>query len=113
MADSLSIPLKFPFTTGTGERITSLPVKRLKRKDLAAAHTFSPKDEAAQEDFLFARMTGLTVEDLGELDIADSRVVTDVFREMAGGGDIAFVLGRSAAPGTENAALGDPQAEHG
>ncbi|MFD2645137.1 phage tail assembly protein [Pseudomonas japonica] len=112
MADPLSIPLKVPFTNAVGVRVESLPVKRLKRKDLAAAHTYS-KDEVAQEDFLFAKMTGLTVEDLGELDIADSRVVSDVFREMAGGGDIAVVLGRRAAPGPEDAAVGDPQADHG
>lgn len=113
MADALNIPLKFPFTTGTGELITSLPVKRLKRKDLVAAHRYAPKDDGAQEDFLFAKMTGLTIEDLGELDVADSHVVTDVFREMAGGGDIAVVLGRSAAPSPQDTALGDPQAEHG
>ncbi|OLS63741.1 phage tail assembly protein [Pseudomonas putida] len=113
MADQFSIPLKFPFNTAAGTRVESLPIKRLKRKDLAAAHNFSPKDEAAQEDFLFAKMTGLTVEDLGELDIADSRVVTDVFREMAGGGDIAVVLGRGAAPGAQDAAIGNPQADNG
>lgn len=113
MADSLSIPLKFPFTNALGARVESLPIKRLKRKDLAAAHNFSPKDEAAQEDFLFAKMTGLAVEDLGELDIADSKVVTEVFREMAGGGDIAVVLGRSAAPGAQDAAVGDQPVDNG
>ncbi|MGH8350851.1 MAG: phage tail assembly protein [Pseudomonas sp.] len=107
MADTLSIPLKFPFTTAAGTRISSLPIKRLKRKDLTAAHNYSPKDEGAQEDFLFAKMTGLTVEDLGDLDIADSKIVTEVFREMAGGGDIAGVLGRSAAVGAADAAVGD------
>ncbi|MNJ21935.1 hypothetical protein D3C77_162990 [compost metagenome] len=113
MAEKLSIPLKFPFTSAAGTYITSLPIKRLKRKDLSAAHDYSPRNEGAQEDFLFAKMTGLTVEDLGDLDIADSKIVTEVFREMAGGGDIAAVLGRSAGPGAEATALGDPQAVDG
>lgn len=103
MADKLSIPLKFPFKSGTGETISKLPIHRLKRKDIAAAQSHS-KDDAAVEDHLAAKMTGLTLEDLGELDIADSRQVTEVFREMANGGDIAAVLGRGAAAGTQDAA---------
>ncbi len=83
MADTPRITLKHPFINAAGERIESLPITRLKRKDLVAAAKFS-KDEGDQEDFLFARMTGLTIEDLSELDIADSKVVTETFREMAG-----------------------------
>jgi len=104
MADKLSISLKFPFTNTLGERISELPIQRLKRKDIAEAQRHT-KDEAALEDMLLAKMTGLTVEDLLELDIADSKVVADVFREMAGGGDLAAVLGRNAAPGTADAAV--------
>lgn len=113
MAAPLSITLKFPFANAAGELITTLPIKRLKRKDLAAAHHFAPKDEVAQEDFIFARMTGLTVEDLGELDIADAKVVTEVFRGIADGGDIAEVLGRSTAARVEDAAIGDSPADNG
>lgn len=104
MAEALHIPLKFPFTSPAGVFIDKLPVTRLKRKDIAKAQSHT-KDEAVLEDMLLAKMTGMTVEDLGELDIADSRVVTEVFREMAGGGDLAAVLGRSAAPGAEDAAV--------
>lgn len=104
MADTLSTPLKFPFTSSTGQRIEAVPIRRLKRKDLMAAHNFAPKDEGAQEDFLFARMTGLTLEDLADLDIADSGKLSEVFREMAGGGDLAAVLGRGAVAGAEDAA---------
>nr|WP_206770369.1 phage tail assembly protein [Pseudomonas mohnii] len=100
----MSIPLKFPFKSAEGVQITSLPLTRLKRKDISAAQS-NTKDEAAMEDFLLARMTGMTVEDLMDLDIADSRTVTDVFREMARGGDVAEILGRSAATGTEDAAV--------
>ncbi|WP_409284306.1 phage tail assembly protein [Pseudomonas protegens] len=92
MADKLSIPLKFPFTSAAGVKISSLPITRLKRKDISAAQTHT-KDEAAMEDFLLAKMTGLTIEDLMDLDIADSKTVVEVFREMAGGGDLAAVLG--------------------
>lgn len=104
MAAKLSIPLKFPFTTPAGEYLKELPITRLKRKDIAAAQSHS-KDEGVIEDMLLAKMTGMTLEDLAELDIADSKVVTEVFREMANGGDIAAVLGRSAAPGAEDAAV--------
>ena len=104
MADTLSIPLKFPFKSAAGAQISSLPIIRLKRKDISAAQNHT-KDEAAMEDFLLAKMTGMTVEDLMDLDIADSKTVTEVFREMAGGGDLAAVLGRGAANGTEDAAV--------
>lgn len=103
MADKLSIPLKFPFKNALGEQIKALSITRLKRKDIAAAQSHS-KDDAVIEDHLLAKMTGLTLEDLHELDIADNRLVTEVFREMAGGGDLAAVLGRSAAAGTQDAA---------
>ncbi|MCO7612869.1 phage tail assembly protein [Pseudomonas chlororaphis] len=104
MADKLSIPLKFPFTSAAGVKISSLPITRLKRKDISAAQTHT-KDEAAMEDFLLAKMTGLTIEDLMDLDIADSKTVSEVFREMAGGGDLAAVLGRSAITSVEDAAV--------
>ncbi|MDE1531688.1 phage tail assembly protein [Pseudomonas carnis] len=104
MADKLSIPLKFPFQTAAGVKITSLPITRLKRKDLSNAQS-NTQDEAVMEDHLVAKMTGMTMEDLMELDIADSKTVSGVFREMVGGGDIAAFLGRSAAPGTEDAAV--------
>ncbi|MDS9879370.1 phage tail assembly protein [Pseudomonas protegens] len=104
MADKLSIPLKFPFTSAAGVKISSLPITRLKRKDISAAQTHT-KDEAALEDFLLAKMTGLTNEDLLDLDIADSRTVTEVFREMVRGGDLAAILGRSTVAGAEDAAV--------
>lgn len=104
MAATLSIPLKFPFTSAAGVYISSLPITRLKRKDISAAQNHT-KDEAVQEDFLLAKMTGLTVEDLMDLDIADSKTVGEVFREMVGGGDLAAVLGRGSAAGIEDAAV--------
>ena len=108
MAASLSIPLKFPFTTAAGDRLTALPVTRLKRKDIGKAQDYS-KDEGVIEDFLLAKMTGMTIEDLGDLDIADSKTGTEVFRGMANGEDLAALLGRSAADGAKDAALGDSE----
>ena len=108
MAASLSIPLKFPFTSAAGVYLTSLPITRLKRKDIGKAQAYS-KDDGKQEDFLFAKMTGMTIEDLDDLDIADSKTVTEVFRGMAEGGDLAALLGRSAADGAKDATLGDSE----
>lgn len=79
-----TIPLKHPVTTAEGKRIESLNIRRPKRKDIKAAQKFS-KDEVDQEDFLFARLTGLTIEDLDELDAQDSAALQDSFRSMVGG----------------------------
>ncbi|MFB9160251.1 phage tail assembly protein [Chromobacterium violaceum] len=84
----MQIKLKYPFTNAAGQRIDTLEVSRLKRADLKAASHHS-QDDADQEDFLFARMTGLTLEDIDQLDIADSGALADSFREMVGGSDNA------------------------
>lgn len=104
MAESLSLTLKFPFKSASGEMVSKLSIKRLKRKDISAAQAIT-KDEAAMEDVLVSKMLGITIEDLGEFDIADSKLATEVLREMASGGDLAAVLGRSAVTGTENPAV--------
>ena len=48
---------------------------------------------------------GITLEDLLEFDIADSKLATEVLREMSNGRDIAEFLGRSSAPCTEDATV--------
>lgn len=103
MADALHIPLKFPVKSPTGETITRLPIKRLKRKDLSFAQK-NFQGDAATEDYLVAQMVGLTLEDLDELDLADSKTVSEVFREVVDGGDGSTVLGRSAAASAAPAA---------
>jgi hypothetical protein len=108
MADTLRFTLKFPFTTGAGDLLTSLPVRRLKRKDISAAQNLT-KTEAAMEDMLLAKMFGITLEDLAEFDIADSKSATEVLREMSNGRELSSVLGRSATTGAENAAIGDSE----
>lgn len=104
MADALSLTLKFPFNSASGELISTLSIKRLKRKDITAAQA-QTKDEGAMEDLLVAKMLGITLEDLGEFDIADSRLATEVLREMAAAGDLAAVLGRGAVAGAPDAAV--------
>lgn len=79
----MDITLKFPFTTAAGQRIEKLTIRRAKRADMKAAAKYS-KDEGEQEDFLFAQITGLTLEDIDQLDLADSRTLQDTFREMVG-----------------------------
>ncbi|OQS37624.1 phage tail assembly protein [Chromobacterium haemolyticum] len=76
--------LKYPFTSATGQRVESIEMRRLLRKDLKAAYQFS-KNDVEQEDFLLAQLSGLTVEDIDQLDIADSKALTDFFRRMAEG----------------------------
>lgn len=105
MADALSFILKYPFKSASGESISKLPIKRLKRKDISAAQGAVKGDEGAMEDMLVAKMLGITLEDLGEFDIADSKLATEVLREMANGGDLAALLGRGAVVGAEAATV--------
>ena len=77
----MELTLKHPFTNAAGQRIEKLTVRRAKRADMKAAAKYS-KDDAEQEDFLFAQITGLTLEDIEQLDLADSKVLTDTFRSM-------------------------------
>lgn len=82
---SKPIPLSYPFKNAAGVEVKELHVqRRLKRKDMTDAHRYSPNDSAAQEDFLLAVMTGVTVEEIAELDVADAAKVNQRFREMVG-----------------------------
>ena len=73
--------LKHPFTNAAGQRIEKLTIRRGKRGDMKAAAKFS-KDDADQEDFLFARLSGLVLEDIDQLDLADSKALQNSFRDM-------------------------------
>lgn len=77
------ITLKFPFKNAAGQLIDMLEIKRLKRADMKAAQKHH-KDAAEQEDYLLAKMSGLTVEDIDQLDLADSKQLLDSFRGMVG-----------------------------
>lgn len=81
-----------------------MAITRLKRKDISAAQAVT-KDEGVMEDMLVAKMLGITLEDLAEFDIADSKLATEVLREMAAAGDVTAILGRGTVAGAANAAL--------
>lgn len=104
MADKISFTLKYPFKSGAGDQIKTLPIKRLKRKDISAAQAVA-KNEGEMEDMLCAKLLGITLEDLMEFDIADSKSATEVLREMSNGNDLAAFLGRSAADGAADATV--------
>ena len=80
----MKITLQYPIKSGTGQTITSLELRRAKRGDLKAAHRHS-KDDVEREDFLFARLTDLTLEDVELLDITDSNALSEAFRVMGEG----------------------------
>jgi len=86
--DTLPLPeleLLHPVKLATGETLKKVPIHTLLRKDLTAAQRHG-KDETLMEELLLAKMTGLTVEDLGELHIADARRVAERFQAMLGEG---------------------------
>lgn len=78
---SKTITLFHPIKTASGEEIKSVTIKEMKRADIKAANKYS-KDDTEQEDFLFARMTGLQIEDLDQLHVSDSKQLSDAFRAM-------------------------------
>lgn len=96
MAEVLSLPLKFPFTSAAGVLISSVQIKRLKRKDVSAAYS-STNNQNLQEDMLAAKMLGITMEDLGEFDIADAKSVTDLMNAMMNGKNLADILAKIIA----------------
>ena len=79
----MEIQLKHPFTTAAGQHIKVVQMRRPKVKDLKAASAVSSK-EADQEVALLARLTGLTVEDMEEMDLTDYGRLQTTFRAMVG-----------------------------
>ena len=81
----MEIKLKHPFTIATGKRIDVLTMRRAKVKDLKAANRFGDKPED-QEIALLAILTGLTPEDVQEMDLADYTQLQGSFRRLVGSG---------------------------
>lgn len=100
----MKIKLKFPFTNAGGQRIEEVTMRRPKRGDMKAADKYS-KDEAEQEDFLFARLVGLVLEDMDQIDLADSKVLVATFQAMVAGGDGSVAAGRGVADDPAAAAV--------
>ncbi len=92
----MEITLKYPFTNAAGQRIDKLTLRRATRGDMKAAARHS-KDDGEQEDFMFARLTGLVLEDIDLIDLADSKVMAETFRQMVDGRDGAAAAGRGPA----------------
>jgi len=80
---AIEVALKYPFTSAAGVRIERICLRRAKRADLRAANQFS-RDEVDQETFLFARLSGLTMEDLDNLDMEDNDEMVRRFRQQHG-----------------------------
>lgn len=80
---SISITLEYPITTAAGAHVKAITLRRAKVKDLRRMADFG-KDDAAQEIGLMAHLSGMTVEDFGELDAADYRKLQDSFRGLLG-----------------------------
>lgn len=94
------IKLQYPIKSATGQTITEITLRRAARGDLKASQKYST-DLGEQEDFLFARLSGLTMEDIELMDLADSETVTTNFREMVAGKRNANA-GRNPAGSVEN-----------
>lgn len=77
------VALDYPIKDGHGNDVVELKVRRAKAKDLRAAQ--SQKNDADQEFYLLATLTGLTMEDIAELDIADYTNLQSVLKEMQKG----------------------------
>jgi len=80
---AIEFTLKHPFTTAAGVRIERISLRHARRADLRAANQFS-KDEFEQETFLFARLAGLTMEDVDKLALEDNAQWVQWFRGQLG-----------------------------
>lgn len=76
-----TITLFSPLTTGDGKTLNEITMRVPKRKDIGKSQRHS-KDPVEAETFLFHLLTGLTMEDIGELTLADSNQLSDMFRRF-------------------------------
>jgi len=83
---SIDLTLKHPFNNAAGVRVERITLRRARRADLRAANQFS-RDEFDQETFLFARLSGLTMEDIDSLDLEDNVQLAQRFRGLLGNAD--------------------------
>lgn len=101
----LNHTLLYPIKSATGQTITKISMRRPKRGDYKKAFKFS-KDVVEQEDFMISQMAGITLEDVDEIDMADSAVITRFLRgddARKGNAD----AGRNTEGSDEHTAVGD------
>lgn len=78
--------LSYPFTTAAGTRIELVELKRLTVKDLKQVRKIS-KNLADWDEPLIARSTGLLLEDLDNMDLADYLQLQKRFQLITGMGE--------------------------
>lgn len=83
MSQTTTYSLKHPYTTAAGQKLETLPLNRLKVKDIRAARAVS-KDPSEWDEPLIAAMTGLLPEDLADMDLQDYRALQERFQQMYG-----------------------------
>lgn len=92
----MELKLNHPYTTAAGQKLEKLTLRRLKVKDLRAMTEQAGESSGKMELLGVARMTGLVVEDLDEMDAADYQVLNGRFLGFLGIGDTP-VVGDGAA----------------
>lgn len=83
---SLTIPLFYPITTPTGEVIKEVTLKRVKQKTMKEMRERYKKNPDELGDAMLAHSAGLTLEDIGELDMEDYTYLSDRFSDLVGFG---------------------------
>lgn len=78
-----TIKLDYPIKDGQGNEITELKVRRAKAKDFRKVG--DSESDLEREMRLLALLTGLVLEDIDELDIADYRKAQDVLVKIQKG----------------------------
>lgn len=79
--DSIVIVLDFPITSGEGEVINSLKMRRLKVRDMRRAIS-QTKGSFDAEVAVLAISTGLMIEDFDELDFSDYQKLQEAYETM-------------------------------
>lgn len=77
-AGAVTIPLQYPVNAG-GKQIDAITVTRPKLKTQLAAMK-APGSDADKEVVLFASLTGLTPDQLGELDMVDYTAIQKAYK---------------------------------
>ncbi len=97
--------LKCPITTVTGETLNEVPVKWLKRGDMAEAQRMVNANKSLDvETLLMAKMTGLKLEDIDNLGLYDYAELTYYFLGMVQRGELTQVR-PSVVPDAEVSAV--------
>ena len=77
------ITLKHPFKDGLGNEVTEIAVRRAKVRDIRRMN--EKKTDAEKETFLLSEITGLMIEDMDLMDIADYVELQKCLGEMMQG----------------------------